>query len=135
MRRRIIEAITHPRMLLLHSLDLEDCEQHGYYNPVFPSCRNCEQREVCCWLNRNDEFSVLAARPLDQLFLSLQYCIDYVTARCSYEDHNVSRCACESCMWVRDAQRLAWEYRGLMGCNSGVSCEKPGEHTGKTVSL
>ena len=112
MRRRIIEAITYPRMVLLESLDGDECPQNRYFNATHRACQFCEQGEECRWLNGNDEFSVLAEKPMDELFASLQFCIDFVDARCSRSGHNVARCPCESCSWVRQARRLAREYRG-----------------------
>ncbi len=111
MRRRIIEALTHPRILLMSNLDVDECPQHGYFTPSNPSCQHCDQGEECHWLSCNDEFSVLVTKPIATLYESLQFSIDYVDAHCSRADHNVRRCACESCHWVRKARRLAWDYR------------------------
>lgn len=119
MRRQMIEAITYPRMLLMESLDADECPQNLYFNPSHPACQYCEQGEECYWLNHNDEFSILAQKPMEELFGALRFCIDFVDARCNYQDHNVVRCACESCTWVRKARRLAWEYRGLSVSGSG----------------
>jgi hypothetical protein len=111
MRRQIIEALTYPRILLLANLSDDQCPQNRYFNPAHPSCRLCAQGDECLWLNRNDEFSVMARKPMQTLYESLLFCIDYVDAQCSFTRHNVRRCACESCQWVRDARRLASEYR------------------------
>lgn len=111
MRKRIIEALTYPRIMLLANLNAEECPQHLFFNPAHERCRFCEQGQECHWLNLNDEFSILARKPMDSLYGSLQFCIDYVNAQCSHEGHNVRRCACESCQWIRDARRLASEYR------------------------
>ncbi len=110
MRRRIIEELTYPRMLLLANLDTEECTQNRYFNPAHNACQHCEQGEECRWLNRNDEISVLARMPMDALFESMFFCIDYVGAKNTRANHNVRRCACESCTWVRKARRLACEY-------------------------
>lgn len=110
MRRRIIEELTYPRILLLANLDVEECPQNQSFNPAHDACQRCEQREECRWLNCNDEFSVLAQKPMEALFESLLFCIDYVDAQNSRENHNVRRCACESCTWVREASWLAREY-------------------------
>ena len=110
MRRRMIEALTYPRILLLVNLDLDDCPQNQYFNPAHKLCQHCEQREECRWLNCNDHFSVLARKPLEALYGSLMFCIDYVGAESARANHNVRWCACESCTWVREARRLAREY-------------------------
>lgn len=112
MRRRIIEALTYPRILLLANLRDDECPQNRYFNPGHPSCRHCDQREECHWLECNDEFSALAVKPMEVLYESLLFSIDYVDTQCSRTNHNVRRCACESCRWVRKARRLAWEYAG-----------------------
>jgi hypothetical protein len=113
MRRLIIEALTYPRILLMSNMDVETCPQNGYFNPAHPSCQHCGQGEECYWLNCNDEFSVLATKPIDMLYESLLFSIDYVDAYCSRADHNVRRCACESCDWVRKARRIVWQYRDM----------------------
>ena len=111
MRRRIIEQLTYPRMLLLANLHTEECPQNRYFNPAHNACQHCEQGEECHWLNGNDEFSVLAQVPMEMLLESLSFCIDYVDAESTRAYHNVRRCTCESCAWVRRARRLSQEYR------------------------
>jgi hypothetical protein len=115
MRRQILEALTYPRMVVLANLDGEECSQHLYFNPAHPSCQLCYQSEECRWLKGNDEFSVLAEKPMDALFESLLFGIEYVDVQCSRASHNVRRCACESCRWVRDARRLGRAYRNRNG--------------------
>ena len=111
MRRRIIEELTYPRIMLLANLDVEECPQNQYFNPEHSACQRCEKVEECHWLNCNDEFSVLAHKPMEALFESMLFCIDYVNDQNTRANHNVRRCACESCAWVRRARRLAREYR------------------------
>ena len=113
MRRRIIEALTYPRITVLANLNAEECSQHLLFNLAHEECRYCEQSDECHWLNINDEFSVLMRKPMDLLFESLQFCIDYVDSQCTYANHNTRRCACESCHWVRSARRLTSEYRNV----------------------
>jgi hypothetical protein len=50
-------------------------------------------------------------KPMEALYESLLFSIDYVDTQCSRANHNVRRCACESCHWVRKARRLSREYR------------------------
>ena len=111
MRQRIIEALTYPRIVLLANMKLEECPHQLYFDHKDARCQNCEQGQECHWMNINDEFSVLARKPMDSLYESLKFCIDYVSAQRNHEGHNVKRCACESCQWVVSAQRLASDYR------------------------
>ncbi len=111
MRRRIIEALTYPRMMLLTNLDGEQCPEQLYFNPAHERCQNCEQGVECHWLSVTDEFRVLAQEPMGSLYESLQFCIDFVDAQCTGARHNVRRCPCESCHWVRSARQLESDYR------------------------
>jgi len=111
MRQRIIETLTYPRMVLLSNLHGETCPQNLLFNASHESCQVCDQGEECLWLNSNDEFSVLAHMPMDSLNECLEFCINYVATTGSCSHHNLVRCACESCEWVRTARRLAMEYR------------------------
>ncbi len=113
MRQRIIEMLTYPRIMLLANLDSEECPQHLFFNHAHEACRMCEQGEECHWLNVNDHISVLAKKPLNSLYESLLFCIDYIDAQCRYMSHNARWCACESCDWVRGARRLASDYRQM----------------------
>lgn len=110
MRRQIIETLAYPCTLVVANLDLDECPQNRYFNPVHPSCRTCSQGEECRWLNSNSEFTVLAEKPMEALYDALLFSIDYVDSLCSRADHNVRRCPCESCEWVRAARRLARQY-------------------------
>jgi len=110
MRRRLIEALTYPRILLLANLDVEECPQNRYFKPAHKTCQRCEQETECHWLNCNDEFSILVRMPMETLLESLSFCIDYVDAQNTRAYHNVKRCACKSCSWVREARRLVREY-------------------------
>jgi len=112
MRRRIIETLTYPRILMMSRMDFSDCPMNRYYNVDSPRCEHCEQGQECRWLNTNDEFSGLAEQPLEVLFEVFQFSIDYVDSHVSRQNHNLRRCVCESCIWVRDARHLARQYTG-----------------------
>jgi hypothetical protein len=114
MRQRIIEALTYPRMVLLANLEEENCPQNLYFNAEHEKCRYCEQGEECFWLNYNDKFSVLAQKPMQSLYESLQFCISYVDAQCTRACHNVRRCPCDSCEWIRSARQLVADYKRTM---------------------
>lgn len=112
-RLRIMEVLHYPRMLLVANMDGEDCPQNLFFNPEQKSCLWCRQGEECRWLNRNDDFSILAEISMKKLIESLLFCIDYVDAQSSYANHDVGRCACESCEWVNNARKLLSEHVGL----------------------
>ncbi len=112
MRRKIIEALTYPRMLMISRMDLQNCPMNLYFNAGNEICSSCDQDDECRWLNTNDEFTVLAEEPIEVLFEAFSFSIDYVDAHVTHRGHNFRRCTCESCCWVRDARHLARKYKG-----------------------
>ena len=110
MRRRIIEALTYPRMLLSSLMDVSECPMNLYFESTHGACQACEQGTECQWLNHNDEFSVLAQQPMDALFQTFEYSIDYVDAYITRENHRPRRCVCDTCLWLREARQLVREY-------------------------
>ncbi|GMR17184.1 MAG: hypothetical protein BMS9Abin32_246 [Gammaproteobacteria bacterium] len=112
MRRRIIESLTYPRILMIAQLDPGDCPLNRYFDAGHQRCRECEQGRECRWLSHNDEFSVLAEQPMERLFEAFSFSIDYVDAQVARQQHNFRRCVCDSCAWLRDARHLAREFKG-----------------------
>lgn len=125
MRRRIIEALTYPRMLMMSRMDLQDCPMNLYFSADQHICRICEQGVECSWLNSNDEFSVLAEQPIEILFEAFIFSIDFVDAHISRDGHNFRHCACETCSWAKDARHLVRRYKGQ---SVRVSATPSGRH-------
>ncbi len=112
MRRRIIEALTYPRMLMMSRIDLRDCPMNQFFSADQSICQTCNQGEECRWLNANDEFSVLAEQPIEALFAAFVISIDYVDAHIVRDGHNFRHCACETCTWAKEARHLVRRYKG-----------------------
>jgi len=112
MRRRIIEALTYPRMLMISRMDAQNCPLNLYYSADHRACQICDQGEECRWMNRNDEFSMLAQQPIEVLFEAFEFSIDYVDAHISRDGHNFRYCTCDSCTWAKNARYLALRYKG-----------------------
>lgn len=110
MRRKFIEALTYPRMLMTSNMDLSECPMNRYFHSTAGTCNVCDQAVECRWLNRHDEFSVLLDQPMGTLVGALLFSVDFVDAHVSRNNHNSRRCACETCRWLRDARHLIWEY-------------------------
>lgn len=108
--RAIIEALTYPRMLIMSRLDHDQCQMHGYFNIQHKGCRLCDKAVECLWLNTNDDFSTLARKSTKALTKALEFSIEYVHVHVSRDDHNPRRCACESCVWIRDARHLVRQH-------------------------
>ena len=111
MRQQFIEALTYPRMLMTSTIDVDTCPMHGYFQKSLDACLVCEKGVECLWLNNHDEFSVLARKPIEALFEAFMFSIEYVEAYVTRENHNLRRCPCETCQWLREARHLVREYR------------------------
>ncbi len=112
MKRKIIESLTYPRMLMMSRMDARDCPMNLYFDAGAKVCQSCTQDEECRWLNSNDEFSVLVEQPIEVLFEALLFSIDFVDAHVTRKRHNYLRCTCETCTWIKDARFLVRQFKG-----------------------
>ena len=112
MRRKLIESLTYPRMLMVARMDLQDCPMNRFFDATQQACKTCNQDKECRWLNSNDEFSVLTEQPMEVLFEAFMFSIDYVDAHVSRERHNYRHCACETCTWLKNALHLSRQFKG-----------------------
>ena len=119
MRRRLIEALTYPRLFVLKDIGLKDCPHDSIFDPAWDRCRNCGLGQECLWLSSLNDFSELSNKPIHTLHASLLYAIRLIETHVENLQHNTSYCDCEACSWTRDAQRLsrafnrhyAWDIR------------------------
>ena len=113
MRRRMLEALTYPRMHVMRTIDQKHCPKGGYFATSDAICRDCEIGKPCHWLSCHDSFSELARKPMHTIHASLLYCIDFMSEGSRDHHHNLNACTCQDCTWIRDARRLAREYSNL----------------------
>ena len=109
MRRRLIEALTYPRLFVLKNIGLEDCPHDELFDRSSDQCHNCRLKQECHWLSCVDSFAGFAQKPDYTIHASLQFGIKLIDARNQQLRHDSSDCACESCTWTRDAQQLTRE--------------------------
>lgn len=107
MKRIIIESLTYPRMMMLSHMDAERCPLHLRFDPGYEKCRGCERLRECQWLTDHNEFQALSEKPVQYLYDAMLFCIDFVESRSTLDGHNIGRCACEGCSWIRDARYLS----------------------------
>jgi hypothetical protein len=92
MRRKLIEALTFPRLFILENIDLEDCPQDRNFDTACERCRSCDLGQECHWLSCLNNFNDLASKPIHTLHASLLYSINLIEN------------------WTRDAQELSQEF-------------------------
>jgi len=125
MRRKLIEALTYPRLFVLQNVGLEDCPHDSNYDSSWDCCRNCGLGRECHWLSCLNDFAELANKPIHTIHASLLYSINVIEAHLEQLQHDTGSCDCEPCSWTRDAQRLsrafasqyAWDIRSNAGTN------------------
>ena len=111
MRRTLIETLTYPRLVMHAEMDADNCPMHLFYVSSYPDCRACGKDTECRWLLEYDQFQFLAEQPVDKLHEAVHFCIDYIEKKVSSEQHNIRRCVCDSCSWLRQAAEIDREYR------------------------
>ncbi len=110
MRRKLLEALTYPRLLILEDIGLEGCPYDSLFDPSCDRCHRCELRQECHWLACINDFADFASKPSYTMHASLQYSINLIEARSERLQHDSETCTCESCTWSRDAQQLTREF-------------------------
>jgi len=110
MRRRLIEALTYPRLIVLENMSLERCPQSEGFDASCDRCRNCDLGQECHWMSCLNNFDDLAHKPIHTIHASLLYSISLIEARNEQLQHDSIACTCESCSWSRDARKLSREF-------------------------
>ena len=110
MRRKLIEALTYPRLFVLENIPSEDCPQNGQFDASCERCRDCDMGQECHWLSCLNNFDDLVSKPIHTIHASLLYSINLIEAHTEQLEHDSEACTCESCKWTRDAQALSREF-------------------------
>jgi hypothetical protein len=111
MRRKLLEALTYPRLLVLEEISLNGCPHDKLFDCCSDRCHNCGLRQECHWLSCLDKFTDFACKPTHTMHASLLYGIKLIDARNERMQHDPEACTCESCTWTRDAQQLSREFQ------------------------
>lgn len=106
MREIIISALEFARHLIHSQIDLHDCPHNGFYDKSDIRCLDCEFEAECEWLVSNDEFAALGEHSLSRLTDALEFASSYVDAQVTRLEHDMDRCSCDSCVWLRGGRKL-----------------------------
>ena len=110
MRRRLIEALTYPRLFILENMSVDDCPQDGRFAATCEQCRDCGLGQECHWLSCLNNFDDLVSKPIHAIHASLLYSINLVDSRTEQLQHDSKVCTCEACAWSREALELSLEF-------------------------
>lgn len=110
MRRKLIEALTYPRLFVLENMDLDDCPRDGRFDAACDKCRKCDLGQECHWMSCLNQFDDLASKPIHTIHASLLYSINLIEGYRRQLEHDADACTCEPCSWTRDAYALSAEF-------------------------
>ncbi len=111
MKQKIIQALVYPRRLMRGSVELHNCSHSGNFSRSDGECADCYYGLECAWLFSNDENVSVEEKPLAALREALEYCHGYVDARTTEWGHDNTRCDCDACCWLRNADDLISRWR------------------------
>jgi len=109
-RRKLLEALTYPRLFVLDSIDLEDCPHENLFDSSCDHCHNCDLQQECHWLSCLNNFADFANKPTHTMNASLVYGLNLVEKRIKQTLRHPEPCTCEPCTWIRDARQLTLEF-------------------------
>lgn len=110
MRRQLIEALSYPRLLVQRIIDVKDCPFDSLFEATSERCHQCDVNRECHWVACLNDFGSFSEKPTYTINASLRYGVKLVEALHSELHHDETVCTCESCSWVRYAQRLIEEF-------------------------
>ncbi|MDJ0860782.1 MAG: hypothetical protein QNJ87_13030 [Gammaproteobacteria bacterium] len=111
MKQKIIQALAYPRRLMRGSVELQNCSHSGHFSQSDGECGDCYYGLECAWLFSNDENVSVEEKPLEALREALEHCHGYVDARTTEWGHDNTRCDCDACCWLRNADDLISRWR------------------------
>lgn len=106
MKGEILEALNFPRHYIGRQLRTHECIHGGFYNKFDNQCLECDSRFECHWLNENDECVALEKKSEVKLIESLEFSLEYIDGIIAEWGHNISECGCETCQWIRQAEKI-----------------------------
>ena len=118
MRRLLIEALDFPRRYIRSNLNLIDCLHGGNFQRGDQRCESCLQKDSCRWLYFNDECANSGSKSASELIRSLEFSLDCVDTNMAQAGHHIGTCACDTCLWLKNAENLLSLYhRNKTNCH------------------
>ncbi|MDX1516447.1 MAG: hypothetical protein R3288_06385 [Woeseiaceae bacterium] len=109
MRRQLIEALTYPRLLVGQLIEQGNYQYKSFYEATGQRCHVCDGKGECQWDKCLGDFSYFREKTTEELSESLREGIKLVEAMISELRHDETKCTCETCNWIRNAEHLTEE--------------------------
>jgi hypothetical protein len=118
MRQQLIEALSYPRQLVLDMIEERDCPHASLFEVTNERCQQCELNKECHWVRCLNDFSDFEGKPAYTVNASVRYGIKLVQSLTEDPGHQRDACTCESCSWLRDAERLTQAFEQQLAPNA-----------------
>ena len=109
MRHQLIEALTFPKLLVQELIEEGNFPHQNLYAATGERCNHCDLTGDCTWQHCLQDFREVNNVPTEMLSASLREGIKLVESLHSELRHDETTCTCETCIWIRNAERLTEE--------------------------
>lgn len=114
LQQTVLDLLQFARRQIREQLDLDECPHDGWRDPYAPGCADCEFTLQCRWLQHCEDVTARRGTGLAVLARTLQESLSYVQDLVRDWGHNSFSCRCDTCQWLRKAQRACLESARLL---------------------
>jgi len=109
MRQELIEALLFPNLLVRQLIDGGNYPHKSLYEATGERCHTCDPAKDCSWDTCLHDFRHFDEKSTEQLGEELREGIKLVERLNNRLRHDETTCTCETCSWIRNAERLTEE--------------------------
>ena len=117
MRKELIAALDYPKLRVLRLIDQRDCPHSSLFEATSEQCHQCSLSTECHWVQCLHEFADFEGKATYTINASLRYGIGLIEALDAELDHDAVTCDCQTCIWIRDSQRLNTAFNERFALN------------------
>ena len=109
MQQQLIEALLYPRKLVEGLVQDGNYTHKNMFEATGERCNHCDGSGNCSWDHCVEDFQQLGLKTDEALSISLREGIRLVESLHKHLRHDETTCTCETCNWIRHAERLMEE--------------------------
>jgi len=110
-REKLLDLLVFARDEIQSLLDLENCSHGGWFAVEDERCQVCSSNQECVWLLHNDGVLPWTERSDADLLRALHFAVQLLDIYSRDREHNVQRCTCDACVWLRSARHYLANHR------------------------
>ena len=109
MKQPLQQLLDYPYEVMHAHVKLVGCAQHGNYDKHSHECHLCPDRKSCIWVNEVTTDDIESYSDNRQMML-LEHAMDSMMSYAHLLEHDVKRCSCTNCQWIRRAMNTYNDY-------------------------